>query len=124
MDTTTDNLDPSEIAQQPSKKLTMAERARLARRAQYDAAKERKKKYLSSPEIQAKLIERKEQQKAYRKEKSTQLKTKSKADHKLAKQELAKAIKDSKQQKQELRDQELKTMLKPALTLLKGGASE
>ena len=100
----------------------MAERVRLARKEQYKKAKEKQKAYLASPEVKKRLDEKKEAFKKLRKEKSGQLRASKRAANADAKKSLSEDLKKSREKKQAERDQELKEMVRPALTLIQGGA--
>lgn len=115
-----DHDDASPV--QHTKKQTMAERVRMARKEQYKKAKERQKAYLASPEVQKRLSEKKEALKKLRKEKSDQLRANKRVANSAAKKSLSEDLKKSREKKQSERDAELKELVRPALTLIQGGA--
>ena len=110
-----------ESSAKDTRKLTMAERARLARKEQYKKAKEKQKAYLASPEVQKRLSEKKEALRKIRKEKSDQLRDSRRSANAAAKKSLSEDSKQSRERKQAERDAELKQLVRPALTLIQGG---
>lgn len=118
--TNTTGIDQS----QPARKLTMAERARIARKEQYTKAKAKQKAYLASPEVQKRLAEKRDKMRQMRKEKSDQIKSKKKAENSAAKKSLSEDSKNARLERQAARDIELQQMVRPALTLIQGGNSK
>lgn len=114
----------TKIAKRQEHLLSQKERARTMRQAAYQKAKEQKKKYLASPEVQKKLADRKAMLKEQRKAMSAKQKQSRSQKYQEEKTALSSAVKESKLKRQDERDEELKKMLKPALTLIKGGACE
>lgn len=108
--------------QNETKKLSLAERAKRARKEQYEKAKERQRAYLASPEVQKKLQEKKDKLKQIRKEKADAMKLQKKTASREAKKALDADLKATREKKQVERDAELQGMVKPALTLIQGGA--
>lgn len=118
-----DNLTTSEEngESQPTKKLSMAERVRLARKEQYQKAKLKQKAYLASPEVQKRLSEKRDKIKQMRKERANQMKSRRREDNSEAKKSLSEDARNTRLAKQAERDQELLQMVRPALTLIQGG---
>ena len=78
-----------------------------------EKSKRLRKEFLSRPDIQAKLADRKEKLK----QRQRQYRTQQKEARKISLKEKSSARKDSRVEK----DNDLKSLLKPALTLIKGG---
>ena len=118
-----DNLTTSDEngESQPAKKLSMAERVRIARKEQYQKAKLKQKAYLASPEVQKRLSEKRDKLKEMRKERANQMKSRRREDNSAAKKSLSEDAKNARLAKQAERDQELLQMVRPALTLIQGG---
>lgn len=119
----------SEENQKPSENslarraLTLKERAKKARKDAYAKAKERQKAYLASPAVKAKIQAKKDQAKLLRQKRHDEQKAKKSAFTKnIRAQEKSEEIL-ARENQQAIKDESLKKLLKPALTLLQGGNS-
>ena len=103
-------------------KISLAEKAKVARKEQYQKAKEKQKAYLATPEVQKRLSERKMKLQKMRSERADQFRAKKKRLNAAAKKALSDDASAAREKRQAERDLELKEKVRPALTLIQGGA--
>ncbi|MCX6125012.1 MAG: hypothetical protein NTV34_09745 [Proteobacteria bacterium] len=98
-------------------------RAQALRKEAYQRAKERKKAYLASPEVRARIMKQRSIKKNARQEYTAKARLEKSNRRKIESQDVKNAKQELRSAKVSARDEELHGLVRPGLTLLKGGLS-
>ena len=116
-----DNTKNTVVGMPSAVKSSAKSRAQALRREAYKRSKERKKAYLASPEVQARIMKQRDLQKSSRQEYTARARLEKSTRRKLEAQDVKDANQEFQKAKVSARDEELQALVRPALTLLKGG---